>query len=122
MNAKMYYFSMDHLITYFNNKYPDVTLLYSTPSQFVDALNDQDISWPTKYDDFFPYADYDVSMWTGYFTSRSNDKEYIRRASHNHQASSYLYSLECLKVDAADADISSAIDTNFGMLDALGVN
>ena len=39
--------------------------------------------FPTKYDDMFPYADYPDAYWTGFFSSRANDKEYIRRASHN---------------------------------------
>lgn len=42
---------------------------------YVDGLASENIEWPTKYDDMFPYADDDVSYWTGYFTSRANDKE-----------------------------------------------
>jgi len=30
----------------------------------------------------FPYADHDEAFWTGYFTSRPNDKKYMRDASH----------------------------------------
>jgi len=44
----------------------------------------------------FPYADDDYSFWTGYFTSRSNDKDYIRRGSHNLHASSKLYGLTAI--------------------------
>mmetsp|Transcript_29932 Transcript_29932/g.29123 ORF Transcript_29932/g.29123 Transcript_29932/m.29123 type:complete len:89 (+) Transcript_29932:930-1196(+) len=87
---------MDKLIEFFNNRYDDVTLFYSTPSMYLDALNDQNIQWPTKYDDFFPYADNVNAVWSGYFSSRANDKEYIRRASHNYVASSYLYSLKLI--------------------------
>ena len=32
-------------------------------------------------DDFFPYSDGDNAYWTGYFTSRSPLKAYIRGAS-----------------------------------------
>ena len=40
----------------------------------------------------FPYSDGPDAYWTGYFSSRANDKEYIRRASHNFHASNELYS------------------------------
>jgi hypothetical protein len=40
----------------------------------------------------FPYSDCPDAYWTGYFSSRANDKEYIRRASHNFHASNELYS------------------------------
>jgi len=44
----------------------------------------------------FPYADSIYTYWTGYFTSRANDKEYTRRGSHNIHASNKLYSLEAI--------------------------
>lgn len=74
---------MDKLIKHFNNKYPYVTLLYSTPSKYIDSIKDMDITWPTKYDDMFPYADADTNFWTGYFTSRAVGKDMIRRGSHS---------------------------------------
>jgi hypothetical protein len=61
---------------------------------YVDAVNALNIKWPTKYDDMFPYADNENSFWTGYFSSRANDKEYIRRISANTHASNKLYSLK----------------------------
>ena len=33
-----------------------VLLHYSTPSCYVQALNDERHKWPTKTDDFFPYS------------------------------------------------------------------
>lgn len=96
MNAKMYFDSMDKLITHFNAKYPDITLLYSTPSDYIDALASLDLTWTTKYDDMFPYADGSTSYWTGYFTSRANDKEYVRRGSHNLMASNKLFALKAI--------------------------
>ena len=37
-NAKMTYTSVDDLIKYFNEKYDDITLLMSTPSEYVAEL------------------------------------------------------------------------------------
>ena len=95
-NAKKNFRSMDRLIKFFNNKYTNVTLVYSTPSEYINALNRMDKKWPVKYDDMFPYADNNSSFWTGYFTSRATDKEYIRTGSHQTHASFKLYSLEAI--------------------------
>jgi hypothetical protein len=96
MNAYMYFESMDKLIKAFNAKYSNFTLMYSTPSNYIDAINSLDITWPTKYDDMFPYADTPDAYWTGYFTSRSNNKAFVRRGSHNLMASSKLYALKVI--------------------------
>lgn len=57
MNARMYYDSLEKMMNYINSHYPDVTMMYSTPSNYVDAVNALNVEWPTKYDDMFPYAD-----------------------------------------------------------------
>jgi hypothetical protein len=83
-NAYQYFKSLDKLIFYFNQAYNDVKLQYSTPSKYIDAISsngNEKIAWPTKYDDMFPYADNPESFWTGYFTSRANDKGFVRRGS-----------------------------------------
>ena len=97
MNAMQNYESMDQMIAYMNKHYGDkYNFFYSTPSQYVDALATYDVEWPTKYDDMFPYSDSPDSYWTGYFSSRPNDKEYIRKASHNLDASNQLYAEKVL--------------------------
>jgi len=73
-----------------------MTLMYSTPSAYIDALKKENITWPTKYDDAFPYADDEYSYWTGYFTSRPNLKDYIRKGSHTLHSSNKLFALESL--------------------------
>ena len=73
-NAKLTFEPLDELISYFNEVYDDITLLYSTPSQYIDALKGQEIEWPVRYDDMFPYADQAEDYWTGYFSSRPNAK------------------------------------------------
>ena len=37
-NAHLNFISMDHLIEYFNNHTENITLLYSTPGMYLDAL------------------------------------------------------------------------------------
>jgi lysosomal alpha-mannosidase len=88
MNAFQNYENMDAMISYINEHHGDkYNLFYSTPSMYVDAVASYNVSWPSKYDDLFPYSDNSNSYWTGYFTSRPNDKGYIRRASSNYHAS-----------------------------------
>jgi alpha-mannosidase len=66
---------MDRIINYVNTYYDNVTLLYSTPGMYLDTLKAQNLTWPVKYDDMFPYADFANDYWTGYFTSRANSKK-----------------------------------------------
>lgn len=56
-NAHMTFKSTDRLIEHFNKIVEDATVLYSTPGDYLDALIAQNITWPVKYDDMFPYAD-----------------------------------------------------------------
>lgn len=60
----------------------DINLFYSTPSCYLKALHDAEITWPEKTDDFFPYASDPHAFWTGYFTSRPTVKRYERIGNH----------------------------------------
>jgi len=77
-NARQNFLSYDRLIDYFNDHYDNVTLIYSTPGTYLDAIKAQNLSYPTKTDDMFPYADRENEFWTGYFTSRANSKAQAR--------------------------------------------
>ena len=84
------------MINYFNQNIgleTNIELIYSTPSMYIDAIAKQEIEWPTKYDDMFPYADVPDAYWTGYFSSRPNAKKYIRDVSHTYHSLSKLLSL-----------------------------
>lgn len=51
---------------------------YSTPSCYLKSLYDSNTTWPTKTDDFFPYASDPHAYWTGYFASRPTIKRFER--------------------------------------------
>jgi len=57
----------------------EVNIFYSTPSRYVDAIHQANLTWEVKTDDFFPYADCPWCYWTGYFTSRIALKGYVRK-------------------------------------------
>ncbi|KAK3768503.1 hypothetical protein RRG08_060865 [Elysia crispata] len=89
VQAHMFFKEMDKLIKYVNarqSKGSNINLLYSTPSCYVKKLNDDNRQWPTKQDDFFPYADRPHTFWTGYFTSRPALKFFSRNVNSYFQS------------------------------------
>ena len=124
-NARQYFKSSKALIDYYNEhigKYANVELIFSTPSMYVDAVNAEGLTYTTKYDDMFPYADNDLSYWTGFYTSRANDKEYIRRAEHTLMASNKLFALNSLSSELLPTDFADlAVTTKDAMMDVIGV-
>ena len=114
---------MDNMIAYMNEHHSDkYHFRYSTPSDYVDAIAKKKVEWPTKSDDLFPYADSPDAYWTGYFSSRANDKEYIRRASSNFHASSQLFSQKAISDFAGTEEVSALMDASILMQDVLGIN
>ncbi|XP_011151265.1 lysosomal alpha-mannosidase isoform X1 [Harpegnathos saltator] len=96
--AEMYYTNLDKLIRYTNDRNGStVNVLYSTPSCYLKALHEQDLRWPTKSDDFFPYASDPHAYWTGYFSSRPTVKYFERMGNNLLQASKQLVVLTDLK-------------------------
>jgi len=98
MNGFDNFANLDRMIKYINMQYPDnFTLRYSTPSEYIDAIAQENITWPTKYDDLFPYSDktgnseIKSDFWTGYFTSKANSKGFVRKGSSFTHASNALY-------------------------------
>jgi lysosomal alpha-mannosidase len=94
-----YFKSSDAMIKYYNENLGaefNIKLIYSTPSMYIDSLAEEQIEWPTKYDDIFPYADDKDSYWTGYFSSRANDKGYMRTVSHHLHSSNKLFSMSAI--------------------------
>ncbi len=53
-------------------------VLYSTPSIYVKAINEERVTYPINEYDFLPYADCENCYWTGYFTSRTAIKGHTR--------------------------------------------
>ena len=78
-NARLWYLNFDKLFKYINSR-PEfgVKLKYATPGEYIEAINAEKNSYPTKTDDFFPYADRPSGYWTGYFTSRVSIKSLVK--------------------------------------------
>jgi hypothetical protein len=113
--------NIDILMKHFNAKYSNVQLQYSTPTEYLTAVHDADIEWPTKYDDMFPYADNADGFWTGYFTSRAHLKGFVRRGSKELNAIYKLASVECLKSNADEKKIQADLATALELFKKMGV-
>ncbi|CAD6203815.1 GSCOCG00009812001-RA-CDS [Cotesia congregata] len=82
-NANMWFLNLDKLIRYTNKIYGStVNVFYSTPSCYLKSLNDAQLSWPSKSDDFFPYSSDPHAFWTGFFTSRPTLKFFERMGNN----------------------------------------
>lgn len=79
-----WYRSVDKLIHYvnLNTTTHGIHLLYSSPTQYMDAKLAQNIAWPLKTDDQFPYwGDQKHWTWVGFYASRPAFKGYVRDCS-----------------------------------------
>ncbi|XP_047001000.1 lysosomal alpha-mannosidase-like [Schistocerca americana] len=94
--AASWFVNLDKLIKYVNERQTEgskLHALYSTPSCYLKAVNDANIKWELKEDDFFPYAGDAHEYWTGYFTSRATSKYFERQGNNFLQVCKQLYAL-----------------------------
>ena len=87
MNARIYFKNMDKLIHFINrDKSFNIKIRYSTPRDYIQAIQNEKVVYPNKTDDFFPYSDGDHAFWTGFFTSRVSLKGFVKDFSRYMQA------------------------------------
>ena len=105
-NAAGWYKNLDKLIHWVNQNTSGhgVNLLYSNPGTYTSYKLAQRTTWDKKTDDFFPYADSPHSMWTGYLTSRSALKAYVRATSALHQAARQMQFLAARPADTGPSN------------------
>ncbi|XP_066143719.1 lysosomal alpha-mannosidase-like [Euwallacea fornicatus] len=107
--ADINFSNSDRLIKAFEN-HPDIKLIYSTPSCYLQAVYEAKPEMTTKTDDFLPYSNDDDTYWVGFYSSKPNFKLY-ERISHNVlQSAKHLNSL---------ALASGQREVNVGSMDAL---
>lgn len=99
-DAHVNFKNMDKLIWYVNEKQQQegslINALYSTPSCYLKAVNEANVTWPLKYDDFFPYGSDFHTYWTGFYTSRPNLKYFEKLGNNYLQVFKQLYVLAAL--------------------------
>jgi lysosomal alpha-mannosidase len=108
-NAHMWYKNLDKLIKYVNERQTTnsskVNIFYSTTACYLYSLYKSNATWPTKADDFFPYAHRPHAFWTGYFTSRTALKYYVRRANNYLQTVRNLVAMAGLNDNATKTSL-----------------
>ena len=85
--AHSWFMNLDRMIQHINGRKEElkINMFYSTPACYLNALHAAKLSWPTKQDDFMPYASDPHSYWSGYFTSRPSSKYMMRQAEQYSQ-------------------------------------
>ena len=78
--AHEWYKNVDKLIAAVNAD-GRVEAKYSTPSIYLAAKASENLTFPLKQDDLFPYSSAPHEYWTGFFTSRPALKRYVRSSS-----------------------------------------
>ena len=110
-NAHRWYKNLDKLIFYVNQMQETsdskVNIFYSTPACYLYSLYNENTTWSTKNDDFFPYAHRPHSFWTGYFTSRTALKDFVRKTNNYLQSVRQLAALAQLN----DTDTFNSLNT-----------
>ncbi|CAK92599.1 unnamed protein product (macronuclear) [Paramecium tetraurelia] len=94
-NASSYFQQMDLVINWINNNTEKYNMIieYGTPKQYIQALNQQNISYPFQEEDFLPYSDHPFEYWSGFFSSRPAFKGYVKRMGRYFQQVKRFYSL-----------------------------
>lgn len=106
--------NVEKIMQYINKNYDDMQIAYSTPSKYFEIISEKvkPDNWPEyKNVDFFPYAEYPYSYWTGYYSSRPYLKGLVRETS-DYLVSSSRFLMEYLLygIKQGDKGVYSFVD------------
>jgi len=120
-NASMNYKSGKALLENFSQKFSDMTILFSNPYQYLEALKDQEIVWPVRYADMFPYANGGNNYWTGFYTSRPDSKYQVRRGQADLHAANQFFTMKALDQTVSASDMKNLRHASNSMMNSLGI-
>ncbi|CAD8109144.1 unnamed protein product [Paramecium sonneborni] len=94
-NASSYFQQMDRIIYFVNNNTEKfkMSIQYATPQQYIQILNQQNITYPNQEEDFFPYSDHPHEYWSGFYSSRPYFKRYVKKMGRYFQQVKRFYSI-----------------------------
>lgn len=121
-NARENFEQMDKIIQFtnrLNNK--NITFMYSTPSNYAQELKKDNISWPVKNTDAFPYSSNNIDYWTGYFGSRPSQKKLVRDLSSVFHASEKLLAKRALEESFTVEEMNQITALKSTGLETLGI-
>jgi hypothetical protein len=96
-----WYRNMDALIKWVNLD-GRVKLKYGTMEEYTRAKKAENVVYPIKTDDMFPYISAVNEAWTGYFTTRPTLKGHVRQGSAN------LFSSRVLSAVLKDTNLTAS--------------
>ena len=109
-NAREEFAALQEMVDYINtHNTANINLIFSTPSDYVKAVEKEKIAWPVRYEDAMPYAEGTDDFWTGYFTSRPGAKKQVRDTSAMMNAQEKLFSQKVVQQNVSDAEISQML-------------
>ena len=114
--AHAWFMNLDRLIKHVNDQDLGIKIFYSTPSCYLKAVHSSGESWPTKQDDFFPYASDPHAYWSGYFSSRPTSKYMIRQTERMAKILSQLALVTEAIEDTEDVDKMNVLYETVGIV------
>jgi alpha-mannosidase len=93
----------------------------STPSRFTDALKAENVTWPVRTNDLFPYMQHEL-YWTGFFSSRPAVKKQVKDASAFFNSEQNVFARLLIDQETPEKDIKKIEDLSFSFNDALAVS
>eukprot|EP01122_Echinamoeba_exundans_P006391 TRINITY_DN1785_c0_g1_i2.p1 TRINITY_DN1785_c0_g1~~TRINITY_DN1785_c0_g1_i2.p1 ORF type:complete len:816 (+),score=182.94 TRINITY_DN1785_c0_g1_i2:502-2949(+) len=106
VDAHAQFDNLDLLISYMqkNPSKFNMNVKYSLLSDYFDAVSAvPNVQWPVYSGDFFSYDDNDNSWWSGYFTSRTELKGFVRKGE------AYMRSFD---IALASASLGAAVSSS----------
>mmetsp|Transcript_4442 Transcript_4442/g.6559 ORF Transcript_4442/g.6559 Transcript_4442/m.6559 type:complete len:187 (-) Transcript_4442:2013-2573(-) len=127
--AEINYFYLDKIVNYWNEIYPEVKMVYSTPARYIGEIKkiNEDFKNATeqsgfaiRHDDSFPYAQNDDEYWSGYYTTRPHFKRMTKIMSQRFHSSLRMASLEVLK-QSPNNQSAFVLEQQKSIMEKLGV-
>lgn len=99
----------------------NISFVMSTPSRFTDALKAENVTWPVRTNDLFPYMQHEL-YWTGFFSSRPAVKKQVKDASAFFNSEQNVFARLLIDQETPEKDIKKIEDLSFSFNDALAVS
>jgi len=121
-NAKLNYDELEKILPFINRyNEKNITFLQSTPEEYFDALKHENLKYPLKYDDAFPYSDNIDDFWSGFYTSRPTEKKRVKDLSAVAHATNRLFSERVLNEDTTAKEVDEMMKTRSQIEDILSI-
>mmetsp|Transcript_12858 Transcript_12858/g.19917 ORF Transcript_12858/g.19917 Transcript_12858/m.19917 type:complete len:183 (-) Transcript_12858:2099-2647(-) len=123
-NAGYNFKQMDALIAYLHKHNSDINMQfkYSTPSEYLHAIQQDELELPVYTGDFFPFTEGSRNeVWSGYFSSRPGYKKAVKSGSSLAHLYNRIFSSKVLEESVSDSEVKDILSAKTAILNALGI-